>query len=361
MIRNPRKNNISKILHSLWVAKNISRIQISRELGLNKSTISDIISILIKKEIVLEKEEGDSRPQGGRKPVQLELNNKFGYVIGLEIRLESYTVVAVDLSGAILYSKTEENSLIGDSFENRVIAILNNNIRELKKIGLNILGAGIGMSGIIDSKSGIIIGSIALKIGGILNFEKKVASHFDFPVYIENDANCCAWGELTFHRSKQYQNFIFTLVEFLPSERKEVYESISVGFGIVFGGKVYHGSSNSAGEFHSIFCQPGELGQFHIPYENMVIEEFIEELSKHLALFTNTFNLGQIFLGGDIEEYQDIVEPILSDAIKENWMYSSGLNYDIKFSSLAYRAVSYGAAGMVLERLFDNPDLILNL
>ncbi|MBN2619308.1 MAG: ROK family transcriptional regulator [Spirochaetales bacterium] len=365
MIKKPRVENTSRILRSLWISKSISRIEIARELGLNKSTITDIVSQLIEQGIVLETKEGSSSPLGGRKPVQLELNKKYGYVLGIELTSDRYTIVAVDLAGDILFSKTEEDTLITKNFEERIVRILKKYPPELEWIGAPVIGAGIGMSGIINTKTGVIQGSIALKIENDYDFANIIGSQFDFPVFVENDANSCAWGELAFHRSEKLRNFIFTLVEFNPTRSKELYENVSVGFGIVFGGHVYYGNGYSAGEFHSIFCNPEDLGQFRISSQDVKLDddgdklrEFIKELSKHLALFTNTFNLGQIFLGGDIEQYQDIARPILTKAIKENWMYKSPIDCEIRFSSLANKSVAYGAAGMVLERLFEVPESI---
>jgi predicted NBD/HSP70 family sugar kinase len=362
-VRKPRIINTSRVLRGLWVSRRISRIQLARDLGLNKSTISNIVAELIEQGIIIEMSEGSAGPMGGRKPVHLELNKNYGYVIGLEIRPESYTAVAVDLAGDILFSRTEFKSHSAENFAESVETLLRRLPDELSWIGVPVLGAGIGISGIVDSGSGSILGSIPLRIEGPYSFVKEIGPKFEFPIYIENDANSCAWGELAFHRTQKLRNFIFTLVEFHTSSRGTIFEKTSVGFGIVIEGNVYYGNRHSAGEFHSVFCKPGDMGQFRISNTDdrldekpEKLKELIEELSKHLALFINTFNLGQIFLGGDIERHQDIVMPILLKAIDENWVYDKPVECEIRFSSLGDKSVAYGAAGMVLERLFMDPE-----
>ena len=362
-VRKPRIVNTSRILRSIWVSHRISRIQLARSLGLNKSTISNIVNDLIEAGVIMETAEGNAGPMGGRKPVHIELNKEYGYVLGIEIRPESYTAVAVDLTGDILFSRTERADHSVSNFTNAVITLLVRLQRELEWIGTPVLGAGIGLSGIIDTGAGVVLGSIPLHIEESLDFARIVGKEFGFPVYIENDANCCAWGELAFHRSQKLRNFLFTLVEFHTDTRQEIYEKTSVGFGIVFEGKVYHGNRHSAGEFHSMFCRSDDLGQFRVSSENERInedpdklKELVSELSKHLALFINTFNLGQVFLGGDIERHQDTVMPILLKAIEENWSYATPVECEIRFSSLADKSVAYGAAGMALERLFRDPE-----
>ena len=362
-VRKPRIVNTSKILRNIWVARRISRIQLARDLGLNKSTITNIVSELIDQGIILETAEGSAGPMGGRKPVHIELNKEYGYVIGLEIRPESYTAVAVDLAGDILFSRTEQQAHSEENFAEVVINLLHKLPRELDWIGFPVLGAGVGISGIIDAQKAVVLGSIPLRIPGPWDFTEHVGRYFDFPVYVENDANSCAWGELAFHRTQKLRNFLFTLVEFHENRSKEIHENTSVGFGIVFEGRVYYGNRHSAGEFHSIFSEPGAKGQLrvsntedHLEQKPEKLRELIEELSKHLALFVNTFNLGQVFLGGDIERHQDVVMPILLKAIEDNWSYSPPVECEIRFSSLGDKSVAYGAAGMVLERLFMDPE-----
>jgi len=364
-VRKPRIVNTSRILRQIWISRRSSRVQLARDLGLNKSTITNIVSDLLDAGIVQEIAEGSAGPMGGRKPVHMELNRHFGYVLGLEIRPESYTAVAVDLAGDILFSRTEDESHSGENFTDSVIGLLRRLPEELGWIGVPVLGAGVGISGIVDSGRGTIRSSIPLRIPGPYDFSGIVGGAVDFPVFVENDANACAWGELAFHRSKKLRNFLFTLVEFHNDPSKEFYENTSVGFGMVFNGNVYSGNRHSAGEFHSVFCRPGDLGQFrisnleeHIDEKPEILKELIEELSKHLALFINTLNLGQVFLGGDIERHQDLVMPILIKAIDDNWVYDTPVECEIRFSSLGDKSVAYGAAGLVLERLFMEPETI---
>jgi predicted NBD/HSP70 family sugar kinase len=362
-VRKPRIVNTSRILRNIWTSRRISRVQLARELGLNKSTITNIVGELIQSGIIIEIAEGSAGPLGGRKPVHIELNKNYGYVLGLEVRPESYTAVAVDLGGDILFSRTEQEVHSADNFRETITELLKKLPGELSWLGIPIIGAGVGISGIVNSQDGRILGSIPLRIVKSFDFKGEIASRFDFPVFVENDANSCAWGELAFHRTQKLKNLIFTLVEFHTNTRKEFYETTSVGFGIVFEGNVYHGNRHSAGEFHSVFCEPEHKGQFrvssiegHLEQKPEKLKEFIWELSKHLALFINTFNLGQIFLGGDIERHQDVVMPILLKAIDDNWVYDTPVECEIRFSSLGDKSVAFGAAGMVLERLFMDPD-----
>ena len=69
-------------------------------------------------------------------------------------------------------------------------------------------------------------------------------------------------------------------------------------------------------------------------------------------MIANTFNLGRVFLGGHIERYRREVQAVLAEEIQRNWPYPDEVHCRIHFSSLGEKAVAYGAAGMVLHRLF---------
>jgi glucokinase len=71
---------------------------------------------------------------------------------------------------------------------------------------------------------------------------------FKVPVYLENDANAAAVGELKFGAAEGAKNFLYVTV------------STGIGGGIVIDGKVYGGSNGSAGEIgHTIIDPTGEV------------------------------------------------------------------------------------------------------
>ncbi|MCD6123393.1 MAG: ROK family transcriptional regulator [Spirochaetales bacterium] len=369
IVKRNRIINASKVIRDIWIHKRISRIQISKNLNLDKSTVSSIITDLIAIGLVKEVEEGKSGPQGGRKPVILTLNKKYGCVIGIELRPESYNALAVDIEGNIFYSKHELASISGKNLSNVFINIIARIRSEIDVFAIPILGMGIGLSGVVNPLKGIIKYSIPLRIENPYNFYSEIAKNYDIPIFLENDANACAWGELAFHRTSNLKDFIFLLVEFRDvKDKKRIHEKTAVGIGLVINGKIHYGYNFSAGEFRSVMCGENFLGQFSLsPDEAFRIEEdpdvlhkFMKELSSNMAMLINTFNLGDVFLGGDIENWKDDIYAILKEEIGKNWSYSDEVNCSIHFSSLKEKAVAYGAAGMVLNHLFtDDNDVVL--
>jgi predicted NBD/HSP70 family sugar kinase len=365
-LKSTRFINSSRVLRDIWIHKETSRIQIARNLGLDKSTISSIISELLRIGIVSETTEGEAGPQGGRKPVMLMLNRSYGCVVGIEMRPESYNAVAVDLEGSVIYSKFELVQVSGANFREVLLEVSNRVRDELKRTGVPLLGIGAGVAGVVDPQHGIIKYSIPLQMTDSFDFRSAIAEGYDLPIFVENDANACAWGELAFHRGKRLRNFLFVLVEFRDlHDRGRIAERTGVGMGIVIGGRVHYGRDFSAGEFRSVFRTPANKGQFSLSEEDSfrleedpaVLARFFRELSRNIAMLVNTFNLDHVFLGGDIERFEREIQPVLAEEIQFNWPYPGGVRCTIRFSSLGEKAVAYGAAGMVLHRLFADLDI----
>jgi len=360
-LKRNRLLNTSRVMREIWINKQISRIQIAKNLGLDKSTISSIVANLLNDGIIREHAEGEAGPQGGRKPVYLTLNRSYACVLGIEFRPESYTAVAVDLQGEILYSKFELIRLSGANFKDVFFDVTSRMRAELARIEVPLLGIGVGVSGVVDPQKGIIRYSIPLQMEREFDFRRQITEDYDLPLFLENDANACAWGELAFHRVKNLQDFLFLLVEFRDiKDRERFHQKTAVGIGIVLNGRVHYGHRYSAGEFRSTFCTTQSKGQFSITEEEAylieeepeVLHRFIRELAKNSAMMVNTFNFSHVFLGGDIERYKKEVQEVLTEEIERNWPYPDEVRCKIRFSSLGDKSVAYGAAGMMLHRLF---------
>ena len=96
---------------------------------------------------------------------------------------------------------------------------------------------GIGCPGIASPKEGIIYFSSNLDFDQV-NVRKEIQKYINVDVYVDNDANCAALGEVICGAAKGQDDVIVVTL------------GTGVGGGIVLGGKVYGGA----------FCGAGEIG-----------------------------------------------------------------------------------------------------
>lgn len=358
----------SRIVRTIWQHPRISRVGIAERLGLDKSTVTNQVSRLIELGIIEEIEEGSASSRGGRKPIHLGLSRSYGLVIGIEMQVESWLAVSVDLSGAILAEARGKNRLRPETAGGTMTEIIEEARARLCPDGQRLLGVGVGAGGLIDPRHSLVRYSVPLGIMEPFDFAAEVAARVTVPCYIENDANCCAWGELAFNRSEELRDFLFVLLEYRSDEHSlGKYGGVGVGFGIVLGGKVWAGAHGNAGEFRSAFCEGAGVLQFSLPKEELsradrdprVLEQVTDELARNIAMLANTMDIDRIYMGGDIESLDVDFPDLLRSRLEENWMYPFPKDVRILNSSLKERAVAYGAAGMILDRLVSGRGLPL--
>jgi predicted NBD/HSP70 family sugar kinase len=316
--------------------------------------------------LIEETSEGSAGTRGGRKPIHLAMNRSYGRVIGIEIKVESYVAVVANLAGEILGEARGGFTEGWADCPATMLKVIRAATKALCPDKRKLLGVGVGVSGLIDPKKGRLRFSVPLAISEPEDFASRVAAKIPVPCYIENDANCCAWGELAFNRSDTLRDFLFALVEFRrDSSSLGRSGGVGVGFGIVLGGKVHSGFHGSAGEFRSTFCDGrGDL-QLSLPKDKLsrldtdpeALSRAADELARNVAMLVNTMDFQRVYIGGDIEGLEADFPALLRSRLEENWMYPFPKDVEIRYSSLGDKAVAYGAAGMMLERLISERSL----
>ncbi len=358
--------NDLEVLRCIWLNPAISRTSIARLLHIDQSTVSRLVNGLLDRNIIETVSQGPSGPQGGRKPVFLRLNPRFGCVAGLEMQSEEFAVVGINPLGEILFEFSEKYAVPEQPLPSLFFSVYQRVQEEVQKLGTGLLGIGVGFPGIINSRDGIIIRSNPLEISEPLHFVKTIAPLIAVPIRIEHDARCCCWAELTFRRGRCPANFLHVLGEFRRNKLVHAsFDGIAIGMGLVIGHRVYTGEDFTAGEFRSVFHKPENKDTlFGIPeadlarlrHDRGIQERFGHELGQNLALLANMLNLRKIFIGGSIEELGSGLLELIRGEVERNWLYQKQNTIDVEFSQLGKKAVAFGAAGMFLEHFFSPPD-----
>jgi predicted NBD/HSP70 family sugar kinase len=362
----PGDLNISRVLRLIWQIKGISRIEVAQQLGIDKSTVTKIVSSLEEIGIIRGFAQGSAGPLGGRKPIQLEIVPEFGAALGIEITTEGYLAALVNLNGQIITSRSGKISFVSvfDSFEAAIGSIM----PEIERLNMPLIGIGVGLPAVVNTETGTIMQSIPLLIHDRIEFCNWATAKFNTPVYIENDARCGGLGEITIRHGMDLDNALFVLAEIRRiTGSNESRKNLAVGFGFIINGQTHYGSDFSAGEFRSIMWEKGNSGQFQsndivgdkIGLDSGVTGILFTELAKHVAMLANILNLNHIFLGGLSADLTEILAEKIREEISLNWPYSHTMpkKCAVVQASLGTEAVAYGAAGHCLQRFFSLPNI----
>ena len=360
----PGDLNISRVLRLIWQVKGISRIEIAQQLGIDKSTVTKIVASLEEIGIIRAFAQGSAGPQGGRKPIQLEISPEFGAALGIEINTDGYVATLVDLHGEIL--ATIQDTMIFTSVFDAFDAALEKVSPIIDSLNTPILGIGVGVPAIVNTDTGEIIQSIPLMINDKLQFCSWAKNKYQTPVYIENDARCGCLGEITIRHGVNIDNALFLLAEIRKiTGSTESRKNLSVGCGFILNSQTFYGRDFSAGEFRSVLWQPGNSGQFQsndisgerIGSDMSVTGSLFTELARNVALIVNILNLNYVFLGGLPEDLTDNLAKLINEEIILKWPYSLPKQCEVVAASLGKKAVAYGAAGHCLQRFFSLPNI----
>lgn len=116
-------------------------------------------------------------------------------------------------------------------------------IEQLSKPGQEIYGVGIGISGMVNPEAGCLISSCFVPGINNLNIRQEIYSRLHKPVYVDNDSNMAALGELYLGNAIGCTNSITLTL------------GTGIGAGIILDGKLYHGSTSRAGEIGHFIAQ----------------------------------------------------------------------------------------------------------
>ncbi|HLG31949.1 MAG TPA: ROK family protein [Ignavibacteriaceae bacterium] len=157
--------------------------------------------------------------------------------------------------------KSGIGELIGTTFQNKI----------------RIEGIGIGCPGVVTPGKGIVEHPPNFPGWSKINVGKIIHNEFRKKVFVENDANAAAIGELTFGSGKKFKSFVMITL------------GTGVGGGIVMNKKIYHGDFGAAGEIGHISidyngpkCNCGSYGCIETYAGNHYLRERVRnELKKH--------------------------------------------------------------------------------
>ena len=259
-----RSVNRSAILDLIREQSPITRAKIARELSVSLPTVMRIVDTLVEENLV--RYVGNNESSGGRPASLLEYNGQAHAVIGIDLGGTKMYGAVADLSGNIQHEiSIPTNSNGAEQNLELLIDLIQKLIDAPRPAAQIIRGIGLGLPGVTLSREGIVtwvpsLGWRDMPIKSILE------ERFEYSVFIENDVNLIALGELNFGAGKGVHNLVCVAV------------GTGIGAGIIINQALYRGFNQASGEIGYLLPDVNALGRNY--------EEFgaLENLASGLGI-----------------------------------------------------------------------------
>jgi glucokinase-like ROK family protein len=384
------KKNILKIVIDMGP---ISRIGISRKLKISRPTTSAYIAELIEDSLIEEIGKSDSTSAGGKKAVLLQFNNRAGYILGAMIGVRNIRVALTDLGSNIIEAvKVPTEEWLGpDTVINKLANSLKDVIKKSKVNKEQIIGIGIGATGLVDSKKGLVIFSPNLSGWENIKLKEIIEEKMGIPTFIENECRVQAIAEKKFGLARAVKDFVC------------VETGTGIGTGIFVDNKLMVGNKGMAGEVGHLItnlagnrvCHCGNVGCLETLCSTTSLLEDIEndikksgkssnynkgglELEDLFALYSdgdeivtrnvdnnaeylgigisNTikmFSPELVIIHGEVIKFGERYLEKVKESVSKNTFPKVKDNYNIRFSELGENVGIIGATTIVFDNIFD--------
>jgi predicted NBD/HSP70 family sugar kinase len=262
-----RHINRDIVLELIRAHQPISRADLSRRSGLQRSTVSQIAEQLIEEKWICEGAVASS-PRG-RRPTLLGLNESL-VVIAVDIHPQLATVATVDLNGRLLSRAQVPLSSDPEASVRLMTECMQRMRQALPRKSIE--GIGISLPGRINPETQRLAFAPNLHWPDY-DLKSDMEAKMGLPVKMENAATACLLAELTFGNMNGFRDIVLVTV------------SEGVGTGVFANGQLIAGHYGMAGEFGHVpldssgpLCGCGQTGCWETFASCRAAQRYYEEL-----------------------------------------------------------------------------------
>jgi predicted NBD/HSP70 family sugar kinase len=378
-----RRHNLGTILERLHLAGPLSRSDLTRTTGLNRSTIADLLAELTSIGLV---EEGPGVPASGpgRPSPVVRVRPHRASVLAIELAVDSIAVATVGLGGHVynLVRVARPRGRFSPEETVQDVAKLAGPLVDSLPAEHVLAGVGVAVVGITRRSDGFVhlapnLGWRDVPLASMLAAEIDVSA----PVLAANEADLGALAEHRRGRRPGVANLVYVSGE------------VGIGAGVIVDGKPLLGSAGYAGEAgHTLInpegtvCRCGAIGCWETEAGEaallrragmgegpgrlpQVVERAsagdertlaaIADVGRWLGLgignLINLFNPDLVVLGGMYARLFTFLEPSVLEGARRRTLAAPGAMATIACSALGPDASLLGAAELVMSRVIADP------
>jgi glucokinase-like ROK family protein len=376
-----------------------SRPELVRLSGLGRGAVTQRVAQLLDSGLLVESELG--RSTGGRPPRELALRAEAGLVLVAPLGATHVAAGVTDLAGRLLDFVVEPGS-IADGPErilHRVEQLFDELLARDTVPRAPLYGIGVGLPGPVEFATGTPVSPPIMPGWDGYPVRTRLGERFDVPVWVDNDVNLMALGELRSGAARDEHDVIFVKI------------GTGIGAGLISDGRLHRGADGAAGDIgHAtvpgapgVVCRCGNTGclealaggaalsrdgtaaaqEGRSAYLRRVLDESgtiaaadITRAAQHgdavavelltrsgqmvgetLATLVNFFNPSLVLLGGGVALAGDVILAAVREAVYRRSLRLATRELRIARSTLAPDPALPGAAHMVLDELFSRQRL----
>lgn len=227
-----------------------TRAQLAKSTGLARSTIAARVEELMRMGLIMPV--ADAASTGGRPPSQFALNPSARVVLAADIGASHTTVAVMDLTGAILATRTESRA-VAEGPEPVLTWVVDAAAGLLDEAGRDIrslVAIGIGVPGPVEHSTGQPVNPPIMPGWNRFDVPGWVQQHLQVPVLVDNDVNIMALGE----RATAW-----------PATAHLMFVKVAtgIGAGVISGGELQRGAQGVAGDIGHVRVARGSSVPCH--------------------------------------------------------------------------------------------------
>ena len=247
--------HLKRVVSLISSQDRISRRQLASKTGYSAFLISRLVEQLLEANIITELGTADS--SGGRPPILLSVNPGAGHLVGIHMGSINVRVVVTDMLSNVVACRVEK-SLVHRGPEyalGHVAEIVQSLLKGNSIESHRVLGAGLGISGILDREEGITLSWPKVPEWINVPVKKLLDDNLKVRVEVDDTSRTMALAERRFGKASSASEFLFLVL------------GAGAGAAIFLHNQLYTGKGGFAGEFghisideHGPLCSCGNRG-----------------------------------------------------------------------------------------------------